>query len=414
MNSELIDLFKNQISYFSHSSRSYFDSSSFTLITDPVLDAVTAYYKAGGSRPSTGLYPGTSLASVTIENCRSSLTNFFNISSGEILFPTSRGAGVLQVLYSLSLQHSLTLLPYTGLDHDIWLPVFEFSHQKSVSIVPLEVKNTISNLEDHICKHLEQHTSTTNIIILPLTSLGNGLNLSISFLRKIKSFSNTFIILDCTFAVGVSDIKFSDLPIDAAVFDSNIGLGGPIGSGIMYVAESFLDKMHPYVILGNGTITKVKDSSYTLEDIPQRLESDSNPAVLAGLTKSIEILEQISLSTITSKVSSLKEFFLEQILKNRDLKLLGSSVSENYHNILGFVIPSVNMHEVAMFLDEVHNIDIRSGSFCAHQLVDQLYSNLYLENSYFGILQVSFHYYTTTNDIEKLFVAIHEFLNIFK
>ena len=389
MNVEAIDSLKKQISYFSNSPRSYFDSSSFTLVSNLVLDAVHSYYKNGGSRPSTGLYPGTSLSSVTIETCRASLKDFFSISSGNILFPLSRGIGITQLLYSFFLEGSFSILPYTGLDHDIWLPIFEFSNQKSLDLIPIPVKSTLEGLEEFLISHLENHSSKNRVIILPFTSLGNGLTLSSTFLSKIKSISNTFIILDCTFAVGVTPIHFSDLQIDAAVFDSNVGLGGPMGSGVMYVNDSLLNKLYPYIFLGNGTVNKVSSSSYSLDDAPQRVESSINPSIMAGLSKAIELLNQLSVDYIQTYISSLKVYFfqeLQELQKNNGIKLVGSLDPKNYTNIIGFIIPNINMHEVAMYLDEVHNIDIRSGSFCAHQLIDQLYGNLNLENSNLGIL----------------------------
>ena len=414
MNFELIDYFKRNISYFSNSSRSYFDSSSFTLVNDLVLDAFSDYYKAGGGRPTTGLYPGTSLASVTIENCRSALKNFFSVKDGEIVFPLNRSVGLLQILYSLSHDQSATFFVYTGLDHDTWLPVFQFAKQNSYPLVPLPVATSLGELDSIIQSSFKDNPVGSNILILPFTSLGNGLTVTPSFLRNLRSIPNTFIILDCSFAVGLSNIQFSELPIDAAVFDSNIGLGGPIGSGILYIAETIIQQIKPYVILGNGTITKVQTSNYSLDEIPQRLETAINPSVLAGLTKSLEILQEISLPTIEAKVNTLTKHFFKLLEKNKDFFLVGPSEQQSYNNIIGFVVPPTNMHEIAMFLDEVHEIDIRSGSFCAHQLIDQLYSKFNLENSNLGILQLSFHYYNDLEDLERLFTGIREFLNIFK
>ena len=95
--------------------------------------------------------------------------------------------------------------------------------------------------------------------------------------------------------------------------------------------------------------------------------------MLAGLTKSIEILNEITFSAIISKISTLKKHFFKLLDNNKDFTLVGSTLQNDYNNIIGFVIPPTNMHEIAMYLDEVHEIDIRSGSFCAHQLIHQLY-----------------------------------------
>jgi selenocysteine lyase/cysteine desulfurase len=414
MNSQLPDFYKNQISYFSQQSRIYFDSSSFTLINDQVLEEFTSYYKSGGSRALTGLYPGTSYANVTIENCRQALKKFLDIKNGEIAFPQSKSIAILQILYSYTLNESVTIFPYSGLDHDIWLPIFEFSNQNNHNLVALSIKNTINELSDEIKSKFSAYSNKKYILILPYIALGNGLLLTKEFLHKLKQTYDVSIILDCTNAVGISEINFDELSIDAAVFDSNIGLGGPIGSGILYLTNNPTKEILPYVILGNGTINSVKSTFYKIDAIPQRLESAINPAILAGLSKSLSILKGISLKVISNHVQELKNHFFEKLSKFPEIKLLGSENKDFYHNIIGFVVPNINMHEIAMYLDEVHTIDIRSGSFCAHQLTEQLYSNSGLKNSNLGILQMSFHYYNTKNDVENLFMGIREFLNIFK
>lgn len=412
MNVDLFETYRKKISYFSNSSRVYFDSSSFTLLNDRVLNAVNNFYKSGGTRPLTGLYPGTSQASVTIEQCRQSLLSLLSITDGELFFPLSRGIGVLQILYSLFSSNKIKIFSYTGLDHDIWLPSFEFSSQNSLSFVALNVQNSLEELEKEIFSKISPKNDLLSVLIIPYTSLGNGLTLNNSFLKRLKTHSRVFVLLDMTYAIGVREINFSELEIDAAVFDTNIGIGGPIGSGILYCKQYLLEKIKPYVFFGNGSVSKVNFNSYTLDDPPQRLESSINPSLFAGLKKSIDIFNELSVSSINIWIEEVKDYFFEHLKSNPEIKLLGSSQKEDYHNIIGFVIPGLNMHELAMFLDEVHNIDIRSGAFCAHQLIDQLYEKHQMKNSHFGILQISFHYYTTKEDIVKLFLGIKEFLNI--
>lgn len=414
MNLEHLDFFRNQISFYRDSSRVYFDSTSFTLVNDRVLDSVDNFYKSGGTRPTTGLYPGTALATTTIESCRELLKELFSVQKGEIVFPLSRGIGLNQILYSLSLIQPTAIFAYTGLDHDCWLPVFEFAKQKNISFYPVSVQNTEIELLSNLNLLFEKPAEQQFVLILPLHSLGNGLFLSKDFFQKITSNHNVITIVDCSFAAGVSEINLSDLTIDFAVFDSNIGLGGPIGSSIMYINDSHVELMRPFTFLGNGSISKVTESSYGFEDMPQRLESGINPSVMAGLQVALTILKEISLATISEHINTLKNLFLEQSKTINGLILTGSYSQDQFTNIIGLLIPEVNMHEIAMYLDEVCQIDVRTGSFCAHQLIDQLYANLNLDHSNLGILQVSFHYYNTEAEIEKLFDGIREFLNIFK
>ena len=101
-------------------------------------------------------------------------------------------------------------------------------------------------------------------------------------------------------------------------------------------------------------------------------------------------------------IITLNKTFRNRISEINQITLLNNSINILETPITSFIIPKINSHEVAVYLDEISKIDIRSGYFCSHQLVNQI-TNGYKTD---GILQVSFYYYNNLNDIDSFCQAI--------
>ncbi len=78
--------------------------------------------------------------------------------------------------------------------------------------------------------------------------------------------------------------------------------------------------------------------------------------------------------------------------------------SENGNGVLSFNIPSFHSNDVASFLDEKFSICTRSGYHCAGKKHESLNT---LET---GTVRVSFSYFNSFNDIQKLIAGVKSFL----
>lgn len=109
------------------------------------------------------------------------------------------------------------------------------------------------------------------------------------------------------------------------------------------------------------------------------------------------------------EISELTKIFRKRISELDELIIPDRIKKDTKTPITSFIIPHLNSHEVAVYLDESFNIDIRSGYFCSHQLIKSI-TNSYKTD---GTLQISFHYYNTLADIDRISEALEKCIKTF-
>ena len=167
--------------------------------------------------------------------------------------------------------------------------------------------------------------------------------------------------------------------------------------------------MGPFLIQGSGTVIDVKTKEIILENYPIRFETALNPAVISGLSTSIKSLSSIK-QEIFRHITQLTKYFRNRILHELSDVYIPSKILDFPDTpITAFYIPGLDPHEIAIYLDEIYNIDVRSGRFCAHQLI----VNFGYHHDINSILQVSFHFYNVKSDIDLLINALKNCIKTF-
>jgi len=72
--------------------------------------------------------------------------------------------------------------------------------------------------------------------------------------------------------------------------------------------------------------------------------------------------------------------------------------------IINFYIDKVDMHQVALMLDEMSNIMIRSGQHCVHSW----YNDKKIKNS----ARISLYFYNTIKEAEELIKNLNKIIQI--
>lgn len=410
--------YKLKIPFFTKKKTSFFDSTSFTLIHEDVFSSIQNFYSLGSTKNNIGVSNGSYQATKLIDEFRKKLKSFLSFSNGEIFFPLSRGIGLLNILHSLNNDNNLTVFAYSGLDHDLLLPIYEYTKEKFIQLITIPYFTNDKELFTHLTSAIHKsNRGKKSILVLSLRSLGNGYELSNTTLKDIKAKFGISIVLDCTNTVCTSKYDFFMLTFDFALMDSNIGFGGPPGQGIVLIQNEYLNLIKPYLFAGNNSIKEVSFNSIRYDEFPANLESGINPFILSGMSKSIDVIENIGLDLIEQLIRDNMHYLISSLKLNfQNVIIVGSGELDDYHNIASIIFPEQNMHEIAIYLDEIEHIEVRSGSLCAHQLIDQIYvkhiGKNFKSSSEFGIIQFSLHYYVSKEDIDNLIEGISNFMEV--
>jgi selenocysteine lyase/cysteine desulfurase len=395
--------YRNQIPYFK-SGRFYFDSSSTTLLTSDVINSVKTFYEEIGVRKSTGVYPSSFKSLRIVEESKIHFSKIFKVPIENIAFPANIS---LSIFYSLSLLYGInkdSCIVYTNdLSNDILLPIRNYIKLNNVKAIQLDIGSSSEVWWDL----LEEFNNNDEIIlILPIYSLIGEFYDKSSFIKKLRQKFSLKIVLDAVLAgaLDLSNPLFDDA--DISIFDSNIGWGGPIGQSILVLKDAY----HPFplIIQGSGTVKNVGIASFSSLDSIESFETGLNPSVIQGLNTSLEFHKYLY-GKMFNEVINLTELFRKRMTELEEVVLSNKIKDESRTPVTSFLITNLNSHEAAVYLDESYQIDIRSGYFCSHQLVNHLTQ----EHETDGMLQVSFHYYNTPVDIERIFEALKNCIKTF-
>ena len=149
----------------------------------------------------------------------------------------------------------------------------------------------------------------------------------------------------------------------------------------------------------DGLIKNVTSQSATFAGLPEKFEGGTqNVSGAVGLAAAIGYIEKIGIESILAWENKLKDYALN--------KLNGIEGIEIYHPteesvpVISFNLKGVHPHDVASMLDE-ERIAIRAGHNCAIPLMKRL-------GLRGGVSRISFSFYNTFQDVDKLIKTLKE------
>ena len=132
--------------------------------------------------------------------------------------------------------------------------------------------------------------------------------------------------------------------------------------------------------------------------VPERFEAGTqNIAGAIGLAEAIKYLKKIGIKNIEEYEKELIRYLLKEIKNIKGIEIYNPI--KNTTGILSFNLRNIHSHDVASLLDD-YNIAIRAGHHCTMPLMKKLGIS--------GTARVSFYFYNTKEDIDKLINALKE------
>ncbi|MBI5553633.1 MAG: aminotransferase class V-fold PLP-dependent enzyme, partial [Candidatus Diapherotrites archaeon] len=99
-------------------------------------------------------------------------------------------------------------------------------------------------------------------------------------------------------------------------------------------------------------------------------------------------------NSIKAHEQKLTAYALEEMKKNPAITVHGPQDPQKQGGTILFEVNGIPAHEVALALDQLENIAIRSGMHCAQPFVNKINPA--------GLCRASFYLYTTREEIDRL------------
>lgn len=369
----------------------YFDNAATTQKPKVVIDALSNYYETLNSNIHRGVHCLSQKATEEFEIARKCVQQFIHAAHDyEIVF--TRGA-------TESINLVASSFGRTFIDAGDEIIISEMEHHSN--IVPwqflcedrgavLKVLPFAENGELLLDQFESLITPRTKIVAVTHVSNTLGTINPVKQIIEIAHKHNLPVMIDGAQAVAHCPVDVQDLDCEFYCFSGH-KMYGPMGIGVMYGKEEWLNRMKPYQG-GGEMISNVTFEKTTYNELPFKFEAGT-PAVgdVIGLRKAIEYMQSVGVQAIADYENELLQYGTEQLLQIDGLRIYGQSAHKAA--VISFLVGNIHPYDMGVLLDH-QGIAVRTGHHCTQPVMTHY--------NIPGTVRASFALYNTKEEIDTL------------
>jgi selenocysteine lyase/cysteine desulfurase len=208
-------------------------------------------------------------------------------------------------------------------------------------------------------------------------------------------------LVDAAQSLGLIDIDVHNPHIDMLAAPGHKGLGGMLGTGILYVRSELSPKLHSPWIGGTGHY-----SDRLVDEFPWSESAESgnlNIPAIASLGEGVRWLRE---NHDAEKLRLWTGRLIDAVEREKRLRWIGSKESRGARRplqrvpVVSCTHADLSCHEMAMLLDTTLGIEARSGFHCAAMI------HRYLGTEHGGTLRMSLCHTSTDADVDAAIEGI--------
>ena len=373
----------------------YLDNAATTQKPKEVIEALSDYYGTINSNIHRGVHCLSQKATEEFEIARKSVQQFINAAHDyEVIFTRGATESINLVASSFGrtyiqsgdeiiiseMEHHSNIVPWQFLceDRGAVLKVLPFNEQGVLCIEKLE----------------ELITEKTKI--LAITHVSNTLG-TINPIKEIIQVAHRHqipVMVDGAQAVAHCPVDVQDLDCDFYCFSGH-KMYGPMGIGVMYGKELWLNEMKPYQG-GGEMISTVTFEKTTYNELPFKFEAGT-PAVgdVIGLRKAIEYMQRVGVQNIADYEEELLQYAMGKLSSIPGIRFIGEAPHKAA--VISFLVGNIHPYDMGVLLDH-QGVAVRTGHHCTQPVMDHFHIP--------GTVRASFALYNTKEEIDALTAAV--------
>lgn len=370
----------------------YFDNAATTQKPQRVIDTLNNYYLTLNSNIHRGAHYLASKATEEFEATRRMVQQFIHAGKQEeIVFTrgTTESINLVASSFGKAFIHEGDEVIVSGMEHhsDIvpWqltgakLRVIPFNDE---GVLDMEAYKSLFNERTRIvaCNHVSNTLGTIN---------------PVKELVRIAHEHQVPILIDGAQSISHIPVDVQDLGCDFYCFSGH-KMYGPMGVGVMYGREEWLEKMPPYQ--GGGEMIKdVTFEKTTFNELPFKFEAGT-PSVgdVLGLKSAIEFMQEVGADNIRSIEDELLHYAADQMKSIEGIRFIGTAPCKT--SVISFLIGESHPYDVGTLLDKL-GIAVRTGHHCTQPIMERL--------GIVGTVRASFACYNTREEIDIFLNALN-------
>ncbi|MBC8490192.1 MAG: cysteine desulfurase [Bacteroidetes bacterium] len=373
----------------------YLDNAATTLKPQVVIDSITNYYSTINSNVHRGVHYLSQQATEEFENTRENIRKYINArNTHEIIFTKGTTESINLMAYSFGkkflsqgdeviiseLEHHANIVP--------WQMICEEKRAK-LKVIPIN-----NNGELILEKFKDLITKKTKIVSVSHISNALGTVNPIKAIIDIAHQHDIPVMIDGAQGIVHEKIDVQELDCDFYCFSSH-KMYGPMGVGILFGKEEYLEEMPPYQT-GGEMIKTVTFEKTTFNELPFKFETGTpNVADVIGFGSAIDYIKKIGIENIIRYEEELLKYATQMLCGIQGLRIYGEAKKKA--GVISFLLKDIHPYDAGIIIDKL-SIAVRTGQHCAQPVMDR-----------FGIpgtIRASFAFYNTKEEVDKLVEAI--------
>jgi cysteine desulfurase/selenocysteine lyase len=377
----------------------YLDSACMSLKPNQVVEAMNDYY-FNFPACDRSLHKLGSTVTKKVKEARELVAKFINAKSEkEIIFTRNTTEGINLLANSLGLAKGDIVL-ISDKEHNSNLVPWLLLRDK----IGIEVKITPGNTDGTFnLDNFSKMVPGAKLVSIVHTSNLDGVTNPAKEIIEIAHKNSALVCLDAAQSIPHRKIDVQDLDVDFLAFSGHKMLG-PTGTGVFYGKAELLEKLSPFLV-GGDTVEFSTYDSYKMLEIPEKFEAGlQNYAGIIGLGEAVKYLSQFDYKDITEHELKLNAYITEKLKKISQIKIIGPEDPKLRSGIINFYIENTDMHKFVIMLDEMANIEIRSGQHCVH--------SWFADKKIYNSARVSLYLYNTIEEVEAFITNLNKIIEI--
>jgi len=380
----------------------YLDNAATTQKPVQVINRIKQYYEIENSNVHRGVHKLSQIATEKYEQARKYISGFINAKSvNEIIFTkgTTDSINMLTSTCADFVNEGDEIL-VSGMEHHSNLvPWQQLCKKKNAN---LKVIPVLENGEVDLVDLPSLITPKTKLLAIAHVSNVLGTINPIKEIVKLAHNKDVPVLVDGAQAVAHLPVDIQELDCDFYAFSGHKAYG-PMGAGVLYGKEEWLNKLPPYQF-GGEMVDNVSFEETVFNVLPYKYEAGTpNVAGALGIEAALKYIESNNIDAIQVYEDDLLEYATGELKKINGIRIVGEA--KNKTAVLSCIVDGIHPYDIGTLLDQM-GVAVRTGHHCAQPLIDSF--------GLPGTLRASLAMYNSKEDIDAFVSATQKAVNMLK
>ena len=380
----------------------YFDNAATTQKPRIVVERLQDYYFNENSNIHRGAHHLSQQATLAYEEARATVQQYLNARhTHEIIFTrgTTESINLVAKSFSGKFVKPGDEILISAMEHHSNIVPWQMACQEREAILKVIPIQDDGSLDMKAFRSMLGPKTR----IMAITHVSNSLG-TINPVKEMIAEAHKHdipVLIDGAQAISHMKVDVQDLDCDFYCLSGH-KMYGPMGVGVLYGKEEWLEKMPPYQ--GGGEMIKeVTFEKTTYNELPFKFEAGTpNVGDVLALETALKFLSYLRHENIAAYENELMDYAMAQLRQLENIRFIGTAPQKT--SVISFLFTDIHPYDTGTILDKL-GIAVRTGHHCAQPVMNFF--------AIPGTVRVSLGIYNTKEEIDTLVSGLKKVREMF-